>query len=128
MCPVMFFEFLTYLFLYVMNLCMQYTEAHLYNQLTQFYRLLDVSRVLEKVICFVSTEFQSESVYENNGGIFRFLILGTYLFCDVMFLNVESLTTDVKSCGLRFRSWTPGREWPLSRSWLLCVPLQIWLC
>ncbi|KAG0614550.1 hypothetical protein M758_6G185500 [Ceratodon purpureus] len=28
----------------------QYTEAHLYNQLTQFYRLLDASRVLEKVI------------------------------------------------------------------------------
>lgn len=28
----------------------QYTEAHLYNQLTQFYRLLDVSRVLEKIV------------------------------------------------------------------------------
>lgn len=30
--------------------CVQYTEAHLYNQLTQFYRLLDASRVVEKVI------------------------------------------------------------------------------
>lgn len=27
----------------------QYTEAHLYNQLTQFYRLLDAQRVIEKV-------------------------------------------------------------------------------
>lgn len=28
----------------------QYTETHLYNQLTQFYRLLDASRVLDKIV------------------------------------------------------------------------------
>lgn len=68
---LVFFEWVMVLIPHDVDWRVQYTEAHLYNQLTQFYRLLDASRVLDKVI---SLPPNTASAHQNSPEPSRFQI------------------------------------------------------